>query len=356
MLFNYQYKEYSIERFQIYLDHLVKKVWCQPKGKFSLNKLHPDLQAIIKEISYDGSIGDWLHGPIKKIYSIFSRDLTAAQRKRIAKWYDNNNSIKALCARDPRKLPATYKDIKAINEDLEVSLKAFCKSLFTDVIKLKAVTSRIGTLDDHYDNAFLKHNKKGKCPYCGFGDILGQYHSKREAYDHYLPKGTYPFNSVNFKNLAPMCHTCNSSYKLAQDPTYHIDPLHKSGGGVRRKAFYSYATTASGIAIGVTLDKANISKLGSGAINFQITAPGRTEEVETWKEIFGIEERYRSKCCAENDGKVWLERILIHHTKYKRTKRQMLAAEIATAEADPWSDANFLKKPFLLACKNAGII
>lgn len=355
MLFNYKYKTHSIERFQIYLDHLVKHVWCKPRGIFTLSKLHPELRDIIVEISYDDRIGDWLHGPIKDIYNIFRTKLTVAQRKQVVKWYDNNNSIRALCACDSRVVPATYKDIKALNTELEVKLKAFCKSLFTDVIKLKAVTSRIGSVDDHYENAFLKHNTTGKCPYCGFGDIKGQYHNTREAYDHYLPKGTYPFNSMNFRNLAPMCHDCNSSYKLVKDPTWHIDPLHKSTAGFRRKAFYSYATKPSGISIGVTLKSSDIAKLGPGAINLHITASGRAEEVETWKEVFGIEERYKAICCEENDGKVWLERILIQHTKYRLTKRQMLTAELATAEEDPWSDANFLKKPFLKACDQAGI-
>lgn len=39
-------------------------------------------------------------------------------------------------------------------------------------------------------------------------DINGVHHTKREAYDHYRPKPLYPFNSVNFRNLAPACHEC----------------------------------------------------------------------------------------------------------------------------------------------------
>ncbi len=27
--------------------------------------------------------------------------------------------------------------------------------------------------------------------------------SNPEAYDHYLPKSLYPFNSINFRNLVP---------------------------------------------------------------------------------------------------------------------------------------------------------
>ena len=68
-----------------------------------------------------------------------------------------------------------------------------------------------------------------------------------------MPKGSYPFISVNFKNLAPMCSECNSSYKLAKDPTKHIDPLHAASGSTRRKSFYSYAVADSAICIGFAL-------------------------------------------------------------------------------------------------------
>src|ERR1035441_1462629 len=127
MLFNYRYVNHSIEGLQVYLDHLVKKVWCKADGPFSLDLLHPELKLIVEDISNDDSITkDYLDGPIRRIYEI----------------------------------------------------------------------------DAHY-KAFVTENKEGKCPYCGCGDIKGVHHSRRDAYDHFLPKGTYPFNSVNFRNLAP---------------------------------------------------------------------------------------------------------------------------------------------------------
>ena len=145
------------------------------------------------------------------------KDLEPAQRQQISTWYDHNNDIQALCACDPNKTPATYDDIAAINADLGTALHDFCRSLFTNIIDLQAIRSRIGDINDHYE-AFVTHNAIGKCPYCGCSEIKGKYQTRREAYDHFLPKGTYPFNSVNFRNLAPMCHDCNSSYKLKKDP------------------------------------------------------------------------------------------------------------------------------------------
>lgn len=87
------------------------------------------------------------------------------------------------------------------------------------LLDLAALRAKIGDIDDHYQT-FVQTNKAGKCPFCGINDLLGEYHSKREAYDHYLPKALYPFNSINFRNLVPACHHCNSSYKTSKDPAY----------------------------------------------------------------------------------------------------------------------------------------
>ncbi|MBK1883791.1 hypothetical protein JIN85_15340 [Luteolibacter pohnpeiensis] len=362
MLFNYRYVSHPIETFQVWLDHLVKSVWCRNDGApYSIDLLHPDLKGVILDIynteedTTKGKTGDWLYGPVQRIDALFQIKLDTLQRTQVGNWYDHNNDIEALCGNDPKKIPGTYADLRAINADLEKELKDFCKSLFTDVIHLKAVTRRTAEIDSHYD-AFVTVNDEGKCPYCGYGDIKGLCHSKREAYDHFLPKGTYPFNSVNFRNLAPMCHECNSSYKLQKDPVRHIDPLHIAKTSTRRKAFYSYATASSDISIDIAFITTDIAKLDKTDISLTITASGRDEEVESWKDVFGIEERYKAKCCAKNDGMAWLSRVVEEYENYGLTRQKMLEAELRAAQSKPWNDVNFLKGPFLVACQKAGLI
>ncbi|HEY7404280.1 MAG TPA: DUF262 domain-containing protein [Candidatus Angelobacter sp.] len=191
-------------------------------------------------------------------------------------------------------------------------------------------------------------DKRGKCPYCGIGDIKGIYNSKREAYDHYLPKGIYPFNSVNFRNLAPMCHECNSSYKLGKDPIRQ--------NGTRRKSFFSYATAPSGITVSMTLKKRDVMNLRPADIDLQIASDGRDQEVETWKDVFAIEERYKSKCCGENDGKAWLQQVLEEGENVNLSPAQLLNHEVALANRFPYDGARFLKRAFLVACKDAALI
>lgn len=220
---------------------------------------------------------------------------------------------------------------------------------------MKAVTCRIGEIDDHYD-VFVSKNDEGKCPYCGLGDIKGVHHSNREAYDHFLPKGRYPFNSVNFHNLAPMCHECNSSYKLQLDSTKHIAPVTRKTGSGRRKAFYSYATVSPRINVTVVLKTRDVENLLPEQVDLQLTSPGHEEQVESWEDVFGIEERYKAKFCAKNDGKYWLQQALNECENAGIDSAKMLQKIQRDAAASPWAEANFLKLSFLNACKDVGII
>lgn len=357
MLFSYQLLEnHPIYRFQEWLDHLVQEVWCRQDGDYSIDLLHSDLKTIVEDLGNDDAVKiNHLDGPIKTIDALM-RHLSPEQRQQVSQWYDNNNEIEALCANDPAKPPGTYADIECINQDLAKELKTFCKSLFTDVIHLSAVRRRLNTsIDEHYQD-FVKVNKQSKCPYCGLFPLDGEHDETRDAYDHFLPKGIYPFNTVNFRNLAPMCGKCNSGYKLQKNPVCHLDPIRRKTGNARRRAFYSYATAQPGIQVAMKINTKNAQNLQPTEIELTLIAPGKEEEVESWLEVFGIEQRYKARCCAENDGKAWLGRVTEEHENYGLTQQAMLEAEMRAAENKPWSDANFLKKPFLEACQNAGLI
>ncbi|MFB2553388.1 HNH endonuclease [Ensifer soli] len=112
-------------------------------------------------------------------------------------------------------------------------------------------------LENHVDRTV----QLGICPFCGIGSIKRAHFKEREAYDHYLPKSIYPFNSINFRNLAPACHECNSSYKLTKDPAH-------SGVG-RRKAFYPYSESSYLIELDMTLQHCDIDELTPGDVEIQ---------------------------------------------------------------------------------------
>ena len=242
--------------------------------------------------------------------------------------------------------PDRYDDIAVNHKDLAAQLGTFFKGLYSQsLLDLAALRAKIGDIDDHYQT-FVTTNKVGKCPFCGIGDIKGVHHSKREAYDHYLPKALYPFNSINFRNLAPACHKCNSTYKLSKDPAHNL--------AGRRKAFYPFAAAAQIIDIQVALQHSDIENLKPTDVQMQF-GPAITEEIETWKEVYGIEERYKAKLCGENDGKYWLTQVLDECQAVDKQPTDVLAMRAQQAQSRPYADCNFLRRPFLEACQQIGV-
>ena len=251
MLFPYTYVPHQMEKMQTFIDFIFHEVWCKaPIGLVFHPDLfggNPDLKEVMVDFGFSTQAaerGKAFYKDVKAIYDLFA-SLSPQEIDRFKQWYQGNNDLEKVCANDPATHLARYADIAVNHKDLADQLGTFFKGLYSQsLLDLVALRAKIGDIDDHYQT-FVQTNKAGKCPFCGIGDIKGDHHSKREAYDHYLPKALYPFNSINFRNLVPACHECNSTYKLSKDPS-------RNPAG-RRKAFYPFAAAAQAIDIQVAL-------------------------------------------------------------------------------------------------------
>lgn len=352
MLFPYTYVPHQMEKMQTFIDFIFHEVWCKAptSGPFGLNLFdaNAELREVMEAFYYSDAQGaDFFYGHVERIYGLFSA-LTAVQISQFQQWYQRNNDLEKVCANDPATHLARYADIAVNHKDLAAQLGTFFKGLYSQsLLDLAALRAKIGDIDDHYQT-FVATNKAGKCPFCGIGDIKGEHHSKREAYDHYLPKALYPFNSINFRNLVPACHECNSTYKLSKDPS-------RNPAG-RRKAFYPFAAAAQAIDIQVALQHSDIENLKPTDVQMQFGPAAITEEIETWKDVYGIEERYKAKFCGENDGKYWLAQVIDECQAYDKQPAEILAMRVQQAQSRPYADCNFLRKPFLEACQQIGVL
>lgn len=349
MLFPYTYVPHQMEKMQIFIDFIFHEVWCKatPKTAFSFDLCsgNPELLELMRKFFYsDKKNADFFYGSVERIYGHFAH-LKPKHIRRLKWWYFSNNDIERICSKNPTLQPVHYTDVERRHPDLAKDLRIFFTGLYDfDAADMKA---KIGEIDDHYQN-FVQTNKAGKCPFCGIGDIKGEHHSKREAYDHYLPKALYPFNSINFRNLAPACHECNSTYKLSKDPAHNL--------AGRRKAFYPFAAAAQTIDIQVALQHSDIDNLKPTDVEMQFGPAAITEEIETWKDVYGIEERYKAKLCGENDGRFWLEQVLGEWKEDGRDPADFLRTLARQAQSRPYADCNFLKSPFLEACQKIGVL
>jgi 5-methylcytosine-specific restriction endonuclease McrA len=352
MLFTYVFVPHEMDKMQEFIDFIIHDVWFEAMGKdYDIDALFnskPELRAMINELHVSELKGaDFFLTGLQQIFEDF-KTLSDEQLDKLKLWHHSNNDVEGLCSAQDELEPATYSDVSNLSENLSNHLKSFYKNLYShDFLTLKSVSGRIGNIDDHYQ-AFISQNKQGKCPFCGISDTLGNDQSIRDAYDHYLPKSKYPFNSINFKNLVPTCHTCNSGYKSVKNTLF-------TNAGVRRKAFYPFSQNTHSIDLSITLDAIDWTEISSNDIELHSGPEDIREEIDTWADVYGIEERYKAKCCGENDGKNWIREIVDESANYGLTPIQYYEGKLITAMNQPWSDANFLKKPFLEACERRGL-
>ncbi len=357
MLFPYRYVQHSMEKMHDFICFIFFDVWCiAPNGAdYSIDLFNnkPELKDLIFRFHNSENDGAYFfNGHVERIYGLFS-DLQPHQIDQLEDWFESNNNIEAVCANRPNSNIARYSDIQAHYPLLLDEISKFFKGLYSSTfLDQKDVRDVIGDINAHY-RAFMETNSSGKCPFCGIADMKGIYHTKRDAYDHYLPKGIYPFNSINFHNLVPACHECNSSYKTSSDPAYPIkDP---AGTAQRRKFFYPYKQQDNDIEISIRLDCANIDKLQPDDIHIDFGPANLNEEIDTWKDVYGIEERYKAKCCGKNDGRYWFTQIMDEWQEDGRTPESFMNTMVRQVSNSPYADTNFLKLPFLQACREKGL-
>lgn len=363
MLFPYIYVPHAMEKMQGFIDFIFFEVWCKAPGNgpFGLHLFdaNPDLHEVVTAFHYADTQGaNFFNGHVQRIHSLFTA-LPPAHIGQLQAWYRGNNDLEEACANNAASPLARYADLDALSPDLGRQLATFFKGLYApSLLGLKALRDQIGDIDDHYQ-AFRKVNHSDKCPFCGLNDLLGAYHSKREAYDHYLPKALYPFNAINFHNLVPACHHCNSSYKGSKDTAYTPkDPCRQA----RRKLFYPFSTQPYRIGLEVSLRHADAEHLEPNDIDLRFGPPELAEQIDTWKDVYDIDERYRAKLCGE-DARDWLEQALIQQRWHDesqgmegRTTSVFLKEVAAYALERPWANTNFLKHGFLQACKVSGAL
>jgi len=363
MLFPYAYVPHQMDRMQEFIDFIFFEVWCKaPVGMV----FHPDLfegnldlKEVMSEFGFSAKApasGREFYKEVKKIYELVAM-LSAQEIEQFKCWYQGNNDVEKVCANDPTVQVVRYADIEANYPNLTEQLASFFKGLYSR-LGLADLRAKIGDIDDHY-KAFSKVNKIGKCPFCGIGELFGANHTPREAYDHYLPKALYPFNSANFKNLVPACHHCNSSYKTSKDPTY--TPKDPAGATMRRKVFFPFAKVHSGIDIKVTLPHGDLENMTPAEIDLSFGPAGSAQQIDTWKHVYGIEERYRATLLGV-DGKAWLVEVLDEWRWNEKSAgaegkppEKYLQDVSRHTQKSPYANGNFLKHSFLQGCKAVGL-
>ncbi|PGS67596.1 hypothetical protein [Bacillus thuringiensis] len=168
---------------------------------------------------------------------------------------------------------------------IDLILKELFLALYNRVLDGNAFRENANTTLRAHFNQFSDTNADiTLCPNCGIGELKKSQDKIRDQYDHYLPKTLYPFSSINFRNLVPCCRECNSL-----EVKGNKDIIALSTG----KLFFPYDDSFEGLSLCVHVkhDNPEIEKIDWEFI-FNCS-DNRSDEIESWKTIYSIEERYQ---------------------------------------------------------------
>ena len=294
MLLTYKYVWDDIRHVQSFVNYIMLEVILK-SPKLAVSELNGNV--VIKKYwtLIQGVNPDLLLNPLSELF-VICKGLDRDKIKLLKRAVLVNNRITGLCA--GKLNPVRYNDLKSVfiaNDDKKVPdlIKTICNNLYEKCLDRTAFTSKYGTLKSHYDKIV---GKDSRCRACGITQRMLTKHSRyRNAFDHYLPKGIYPFVSVNFFNLIPTCDICNGKYKATKDTL-----LYKT----RKKAFYPYSNKEYDIQVSVILHSSEILNLTPSDVDIKFSCIGRgddydyQEELKNWCRVYGIEEQYKSFCCS----------------------------------------------------------
>lgn len=338
MLRAYNFPYSKIQRVQSFVNHVMLDVVFNAKNlaaaNFSSALVLAKYRHLIDEINRD-----YILDPLSEAF-VICKTLNPKQIKLLKTAVHNNNKIRELCNGDLQ--PVKYEQIEAINADLKKAIKTFCDSLYDHCLKLKPFYTSYEDINAYYKTVV---KKSSVCKCCGINKVLTQFHTHRSALDHYLPRKHYPFNSLNFRNLLPICDICNSKYKLSEDTLYIThNKGAKNESKTRTVAFYPYSQTAHDITIEINFKKTFDSTIEPKDIEISLSCADNTDKVSSWDRVFGIKENYIAECCTDEMRMHYEEQYIalmnrgITHKDY-----------VDDLSRNRYGDMNFLKIPFLEA-------
>lgn len=214
---------------------------------------------------------------LKALYEII-KVWDQIQKTELCEAIRNSNNIKAIC--DGSIIPWKEEDIPV---EIRENTKTFFLKLYEDVLKGDFFKTHYGGRKEHYHD-FKKHanNDFEYCPACGIVEMKTYEDNKTDQYDHYLPKDIYPFSSINFENLVPICIDCNSlEIKSNKDILSYTN-----------KVFFPFDENNNEIDIELKIktNNSDFSKI-EWLINYTCVND-KTDEIDAWKEIYDIESRH----------------------------------------------------------------
>lgn len=295
----YFYKSISphpIENLHDYLDYFFSQMFAETNPSYNHeHHIHEDCQTIIEEYTVQ------VDNKLSAIFGAYMM-LEDANKAIVKNAYSINNNIKGIC--DMEVEPLKY---ESLPELIRTPIKNLYDHLWGEskVLGYERVKDKCGTLKTHFDN-FREVNESSVCPFCGIEGLLCEHDDGRDDYDHYFPKSKYPFITINFENLIPMCHNCNSKSKGQVDTPFVPETT------TQRAIYYPFDTIEQH-EIKLTINSATTDLSNPDNWELEITCLPieNNSKKDSWVSIFNIQKRY--KAILTKESKTWKKWIIKKH-------------------------------------------
>lgn len=216
------------------------------------------------------------------------------------------------------------------------------------VSHLFSITLKSLDIKNHYKLIYDAMPHK-VCPFCG---VEKMHKSFQEDYDHLAAKRHYPIVAINMKNLAPMCHTCNSKNKGEKD-------VLNNANGTRKLFTYPYSQT-----VDVSIDFSNCiipyTDEHNPEGNWDIALLPDNSIISNWDLIFNIKKRYKEdylECCFEDWLDEFLDGLILYNVPINNEQHiiDQLIQWSQNLHSKKFYNINFIKAPLFSYLSGCGI-
>lgn len=295
MIYTYAYLNHDIEGFHKELCSFFEKLFLHDIGDYDETILcNPEFVECINSSSVR------IKNKLEEITKVY-HSLTPGQKRKMQDVFSiNTTDIERMC-QDTTLKPVKF-DKLIIKQELRTLIKEFQVSLWENYPLNDTIKAKYKVVQNHFNEFIQLEGNKGRiCPFCGLYPLSPPTNKpedkNRDAYDHIAAESLYPFVSVNFRNLAPICTKCNSDEKRREDIFYRK----KGNSEVRREVLYPYDRTYESEKLSITINPKELydSEKYSTLLSFtdwdiMIKYAKKEEDfLRTWDEVYHIKDRYQ---------------------------------------------------------------
>lgn len=216
-----------------------------------------------------------------------------------------------------------------------------CEYLYENFKELYSFSKEYISPKEYY-KLFVKQGiVKGICPFCGRKEMEYGESKGREDFDHYLAKAKYPFISMHYKNLVPMCHLCNSKVYKGESDIITLE-----------KIYYPYANRKWENILEIKeIDHKKVNEIIVKKVEIKDRKSDKVKEKEnqSWHKIFQIEDRIKEKLKVKQKEVIAdiLSDIEYREIQIKDALKSELKYKIKKVEEFRYHDANIFIESLL---------